>query len=246
MDKKDYTLSEVIDFVTNGRDPSNVDIDEEETVILPPFERAEVETDCDSDISVDENEGLAHHMPCHLLTAPCSTNTVKHNLDESNQTSDDESYEQLPKRQKQNKKERKWKKADTDSADDIADPNGLPAELSDSIKTLFDAFWNIYSDDLLDIITTQTHICANQHKGLNPPATSEEIKIVISICYCLVISGYLAASCTGLRHLNLMTSQFQKQFQETVFERSLVIFTFEITSILTVIVITRSDPYLTF
>ena len=187
MDKKDYTLSEVIDFVTNGRDPSNVDIDEEETVILPPFERAEVETDCDSDISVDENEGLAHHMPCHLLTAPCSTNTVKHNLDESNQTSDDESYEQLPKRQKQNKKERKWKKADTDSADDIADPNGLPAELSDSIKTLFDAFWNIYSDDLLDIITTQTNIYANQHKGLNSPATSEEIKVVISI---LLLSGY--------------------------------------------------------
>ena len=138
------------------------------------------------------------------------------------------------------------KKSDIDSAHDIADPNELQAEQSDSIKTHFDAFWNIYSDDLLDIITTQTHICANQHKGLNPPATSEEIKIVISICYCLVISGYLAASCTGLRHLNLMTSQFQKQFQETVFERSLVIFTFEITSILTVIVITRSDPYLTF
>ena len=65
-------------------------------------------------------------------------------------------------------------------------------------------------------------------------------------CYCLVIAGYLAARCTGLRHLTLITSQFQKQFQETVFERSLAIFTFEITPILTMIVITRSDPYLTF
>ena len=71
MGKKHYTLSEVIDFVTNGEDSSNVDSDEEEEiVILPPIERAEAETDCDSDISDDENEGLAHHMPRRLLTAP--------------------------------------------------------------------------------------------------------------------------------------------------------------------------------
>ena len=86
-----------------------------------------------------------------------------------------------------NKKERKWKKADTDSAHDITDPNELPWELSDSIKTPFDAFWNIYSGDLLDIITTQTDIDANQHMALNPPATSEEIKVVTSI---LLLSGY--------------------------------------------------------
>ena len=155
MDKKNYTLSEVIYFVTNGENSSNVDSDEEkEIVILSPIERAETETDCDSDISDDENEGLANHMPRRLMTASCSTNTVKQNLDETNQTCDDESYEQPPKRHKQNKKERKWKKADIDSAHDIVDPNELPAELSDSIKTPFDAFWNIYSDDLLDIIAT--------------------------------------------------------------------------------------------
>ena len=53
---------------------------------LSSIERAEAETYCNSDISDDKNEGLAHHMPCHLLTAPCLTNTVKQNLDESNQT----------------------------------------------------------------------------------------------------------------------------------------------------------------
>ena len=36
-------------------------------------------------------------------------------------------------------------------------------------------------------MTTQNNIYANQHKGLNPPATSEEIKFVISI---LQLSGY--------------------------------------------------------
>ena len=105
MDKKNYTLSKVIDFVTKGEDSSNVDSDEEEKiVILPSTESAEAETDWDSDISDDKNEGIAHHMPCRLLTALHSTNTVKQNLDESNQTSDDESYKHLPKRQKQNKK----------------------------------------------------------------------------------------------------------------------------------------------
>ena len=132
------------------------------------------------------------------MTALCSTNTVKKNLDESNQTSNDESYEQPPRRQKKNKKERKWKKADIDSAHDIADPNELPAELSDSIETPFDAFWNTYSDNLLVTITTQTNIYANQHKELNAPATSEEIKAIISILllsdYCRVPSFFLINS----------------------------------------------------
>ena len=37
-------------------------------------------------------------MPRRLLKAPCLTNTVKQNLDESDQTSADESYEGTPKR----------------------------------------------------------------------------------------------------------------------------------------------------
>ena len=72
-------------------------------VILLPIERAGAESDCDSDISDGKNKGLAHHMPHCLLAAPCSTNTAKGNMDESDQTSYDESYEQLPKRQKQKK-----------------------------------------------------------------------------------------------------------------------------------------------
>ena len=105
MDKKNYSLSEVIDFVTNGKDSPNVDSDEEEDIVmLPPIERGEAKTNCDNDISDDENEGLAHHMLRRLLTAPCSTNTVKQILDESDQLSDDESSEQFPKRQKKNKK----------------------------------------------------------------------------------------------------------------------------------------------
>ena len=49
----------MIDFVTNGEDSSNVDsAEEKEIVILPSIERAEDKTDCNSDISDDENEGF--------------------------------------------------------------------------------------------------------------------------------------------------------------------------------------------
>ena len=121
MYKKNYTLSETIDFVTNGEDSSNVDSDEEEEmVILPPIERAEAWLR--KWYLKWRKRRTCNHMPRRLLTAPCSTNIVKQNLDESNQTSDDESCEPLRKRQKQKKKDRKWNKADTDSVHDISDP----------------------------------------------------------------------------------------------------------------------------
>ena len=70
MDKKNYTLSQVIGFVTNDEDSSNVGSDEEKQItILPPIEQAEAKNICDSDISDDKNEGLAYHMPRRLLTA---------------------------------------------------------------------------------------------------------------------------------------------------------------------------------
>ena len=76
-------------------------------------------------------------------------------------------------------------------------------------------------------------------------------RLLSAFCYCLVTAGYLeqgtsTVSCTGLHHLILITIQFQRQCQETVSERSLVIFTFKITLIWAMIVITKSDPYLTF
>ena len=51
--------------------------------------------------------------------------------------------------------------ADIDNVYDSADPTELPAEQSDSIKTPFGGFCNIYSDEFLDIITTQSNIYTN-------------------------------------------------------------------------------------
>ena len=42
-------------------------------------------------------------------------------------------------------------------------------------------------------------------------------RFLSAFCYCLVNAGYLTVSSTGLHHVTLITSQFQKQFEETVF-----------------------------
>ena len=63
-------------------------------------------------------------------------------------------------------------------------------------------FWNIYSDDLLDIITTQTKTYAI-HKGLNPPATSEEIKVALNL---LLLSSYCRVPWAGYQYHELYWS----------------------------------------
>ena len=39
--------------------------------MLQPIEKANVETDIDSDASDDMNDGLVHHLPMHLLNSIC-------------------------------------------------------------------------------------------------------------------------------------------------------------------------------
>ena len=71
-------------------------------------------------------------------------------------------------------------------------------------------------------------------------------RLLLAFCYCLIIAAYLTVSCTGLCHLTLIASKFQKQIKENVLKRSLIIFIFEVTPMLTMIVISRWDPYLIF
>ena len=110
-EKQKFTVNEIIDFVTNDDEDLDVDSDEEqELILLPPIERPEADTDCDSDASDDENEGLVHHLPARLLSAPCSTNMLDNSIEKSgDELDEDKSTAEPPptKKQKGKKCEKK-------------------------------------------------------------------------------------------------------------------------------------------
>ena len=159
MDKKNYTLSKVIDFVTKGEDSSNVDSDEEEKIVILPSTEGLKPKLIETVIFQMTKTKELHTICLTVCWQPFTQQTLSSKI--------------LMKAIKQammnhtsiflRDRNKTRKKVDTDSAHDIVDLHELPAKLSDSIKTPFDAFWNIYCDDLLDIITTQTNIYDNSH-----------------------------------------------------------------------------------
>ena len=85
----------------NTKDNSDIESSSEEDnhdlAMLPPIEKANAETDMDSDASNDMNDGLAHHLPRSLLNPTCDSSLLdKGNKQKSMQ------HTQLP-----NKKSRK-------------------------------------------------------------------------------------------------------------------------------------------
>ena len=62
------------------------DDDEMTLAIIPPLEKACVDSDRDSDASDDLNEGLTHHFPRRLLNSICSTNILSYNSKLSHQS----------------------------------------------------------------------------------------------------------------------------------------------------------------
>ena len=88
---------------------SKIDSDKEDEIVLfSPIERAEAETDCDSDVTDDENEGIVHHMPRHLLTVLCLTNTLQLNLEETDERVFQPSKPQKQFKKKENKKKKEY------------------------------------------------------------------------------------------------------------------------------------------
>lgn len=66
MEREYYDLSNLTEFFTNSEEErsSNIDSNEEREIIsIPPIERPEAGTDCDSNGSDNENEKLLYHMP---------------------------------------------------------------------------------------------------------------------------------------------------------------------------------------
>lgn len=69
MKKKYYNVSDLTDVFTNSDEERSSDIDsnkEGEITLPPPVDRRNAETDCYSNSSDDENEGLCLIVCCEL------------------------------------------------------------------------------------------------------------------------------------------------------------------------------------
>ena len=55
---------------------SSSDGDDHDLAILPPVDKANAETDMDSDASVNMNYGLVHHLPRRLLNKTCDSSLL--------------------------------------------------------------------------------------------------------------------------------------------------------------------------
>ena len=84
---------------------SSSDEGDHDLPILPPIAKANAETDMDSGVSDDTNDGLVHHLPRRLLNSTCDSSF----LDKGNK------QKSVQRTQPPNKKSRKsaarnWKK----------------------------------------------------------------------------------------------------------------------------------------
>ena len=107
-----FSLNDAIDFLMNVEDNSDIESysnkDDHDLAVRPPIEKANGETDMDSDASDDMNDGLVQHLPMCLLNSTCDSSL----LDKGNK------QKSVQRTQPTNKKSRKsatrnWKK-DTD------------------------------------------------------------------------------------------------------------------------------------
>ena len=80
--------------------------DKDDLAMLPPIEKANAETDMDSDASDDMNDGLVHHFLRHLLNSTCDSSL----LDKGNKQKSVQST-QFPNKKSRKSAARNWKKA---------------------------------------------------------------------------------------------------------------------------------------
>ena len=111
--------------------------------MLPPIEKANAETDVDSDASDDMNDGLVYHLPRRLLNSTCDSSLLGKGIKQKS----------VQRTQPLNKKSRKlaarnWKKG-TDLK--LSEASAVPEEWKEIIKPPIDPFKAMFSDDLVCI-----------------------------------------------------------------------------------------------
>ena len=147
--------------------------------MLPPIEKANAETDMDSDASDDMNDGLVYHLPRRLLNSTCDSSLLGKGIKQKS----------VQRTQPLNKKSRKlaarnWKKG-TDLK--LSEASAVPEEWKEIIKPPIDPFKAMFSDDLVLHMTNQTNLHAVQHGEGNLNILEDEIRTFIAV---LLLSGY--------------------------------------------------------
>ena len=164
---------------------SSSDEGDHDLAMLLPIEKANAETDMDSDISDDMNDGLVHHLPRRLLNSTCDSIL----LDKENK----QKYVQRtqpPIKKSRKSAARNWKKGtDLQPTLRLSEENAVPEEWKEIIKSPTGAFkpmtW--FSDDLVLHVTNQANLYAVQHGKGNLNILEDEIRTFI---VALLLSGY--------------------------------------------------------
>ena len=150
---------------------------------MPPIEKANAETDMDSDASDDMNDGLVHHLPRRLLNSTCDSSLLGKRIKQKS----------VQRTQSLNKKSRKlaarnWKKGtNLQPSLKLSEASAVSEVWKEIIKPTIDAFKAIFSDDLVLHMTNQTNLHAVQYGKGNLNILEDEIRTFIAV---LLSSGY--------------------------------------------------------
>ena len=150
----------------NTDDNSDIDSfsdeDDHDLAMLLPIEKANAETDMDSDASDDMNDVLVHHLPRRLANSTDSSLLDKGNKQKSMQRT------QPPNKKSKKSAARNWKKGtDLQPTLKLSEASAVPEEWKEIFKPPIDAFKAMFSENLVLHGTDQTNLYAVQHgKGI--------------------------------------------------------------------------------
>ena len=110
---------------------SSSDEDDHDLPMLLPIEKANAETDMDSDASDDMDDGLIHHLPRRLLNSTCDSSLLnKRNKQKSVQRI------QPPNKKSRKSAARNWKNGtDLQPTLEISEASAVPEEWKEIIKS---------------------------------------------------------------------------------------------------------------
>ena len=180
------------------------DFDIADVVLCPPEEKAEAQSDCDSDDS-DEPTALFDHLPRRLL-ASGSEATLRHTAEDETTNAthrapgdaegqpEVETYESgdANRSKKRKKVAHSWTKTSQTTGGNVpafqpADGPSTQAWVASHCSSAYDFLRLFLSDEFLNIVSTQTMMYATQ-KGLsNPGASQDSLLVFFGI---LLLSGY--------------------------------------------------------